>query len=58
MRLVQAAAALVWIVYGVVIHSAPVIGANVVVSGLALVSVLRPRGNTPGTPAGTGEEQA
>jgi Bacterial inner membrane protein len=41
LRLVQAAAALVWIAYGVLIGSMPVIAANVIVSGLAVYSVQR-----------------
>jgi len=38
LRLVQAAAAVVWIAYGVAMQAAPVIAANVVVAGLALWS--------------------
>lgn len=47
LRLVQAAAASLWIVYGVLIGAAPVIVANVIVAGLALLSLLR----APRTPA-------
>jgi inner membrane protein len=43
LRRVQAAAALVWIVYGVAIHSLPVIVANVIVSVLAVYSTRRAR---------------
>ena len=43
LRLVQAAAAVMWIGYGVVIRATPVIVANVVVAGLALYSSLRAR---------------
>jgi hypothetical protein len=38
LRKVQAAAALLWVAYGAVIHSMPVIVANVVVAGVALWS--------------------
>jgi hypothetical protein len=41
LRRVQSVAALVWIVYGVMIHALPVIGANVVVASLAFYSSLR-----------------
>ncbi len=41
LRLVQASAALVWIVYGVLISSRPVIASNVIVSGLAVYSAWR-----------------
>lgn len=43
LRLTQALAALVWIAYGLVIHSLPVIGANLIVSGLAAFSAIRRR---------------
>jgi hypothetical protein len=42
LRVVQAAAALLWVVYGVLIHSLPVVVANVVVAGVAVVSGLLP----------------
>ena len=38
LRLIQAAAALLWLTYGVALHAAPVIVANVIVAGLALWS--------------------
>jgi uncharacterized protein with PQ loop repeat len=38
LRRVQAAAAVLWIVYGVLIQAAPVIVANLVVAGAALLS--------------------
>jgi hypothetical protein len=38
LRLTQAAAALLWLAYGVVLQAAPVIVANVIVAGLALWS--------------------
>lgn len=41
LRRVQAAAAVVWIGYGVAIGSAPLIGSNVLVAGLALYSSRR-----------------
>ena len=42
LRRVQAAAAVLWIVYGVLIHALPVIVANVVVAGVAIYSSLGP----------------
>jgi Bacterial inner membrane protein len=41
LRRVQAVAALLWLTYGVLIHSAPVVVANVIVASLAMVSSLR-----------------
>ena len=41
LRRVQAAAAFLWLVYGVMIHSVPVIVANVIVTGVALGSSFR-----------------
>ena len=41
LRRVQAAAAVLWVVYGVLIQAAPVIVANLIVAGVALVSSLR-----------------
>lgn len=41
LRLVQAAAALLWIGYGVIIKAPPVIVANLVVAALAVASALR-----------------
>ncbi len=38
LRLVQAAAACLWMSYGFAIHSAPVIGSNVIVIAAALYS--------------------
>ena len=43
LRRVQAAAALVWIAYGVAIRSLPVIVANVIVSARAVYSARRAR---------------
>jgi hypothetical protein len=53
LRRVQAAAAVLWVVYGVLIHAAPVIVANLIVASVALVSSLgswrglRARGELP-----------
>jgi hypothetical protein len=41
LRRVQAAAAVLWVVYGVLIQAAPVIVANLIVAGVALGSSLR-----------------
>jgi hypothetical protein len=41
LRRVQAAAAVLWVVSGVLIQAAPVIVANLIVAGVALVSSLR-----------------
>ena len=41
LRRVQAAAAVLWVVYGVLIQAAPVIVANLIVAGVAFVSSLR-----------------
>jgi len=41
LRKVQAFAAILWIAYGVVIHSFPIIISNVIVAALASVSALR-----------------
>ena len=41
LRRIQAAAATLWIVYGVAIHSAPVVVANVIVGLAAIFSSLR-----------------
>ena len=42
--------ALLWMVYGVMIHAVPVIGANLIVSSLALYSAWR-AGASSGRPA-------
>ena len=44
LRLVQAAAAGVWIVYGLLIRAIPVIAANAIVAAIALLSMWRLRG--------------
>lgn len=41
LRRIQAAAASLWILYGVAIHSAPVIVANVIVAVVAIYTSLR-----------------
>ena len=41
MRLVQAAASLCWILYGILLHSVPVIVANVIVVTMAVFSAWR-----------------
>ena len=41
LRKVQAGAALVWVVYGIMIHALPVVVANLVVASVAVVSGLR-----------------
>ena len=41
LRRVQAAAAVLWVVYGVLIQAAPVIVANLIVAGVAFASSLR-----------------
>lgn len=41
LRRIQAGAAVIWIGYGLAIGSAPLIGANVLVAGLALYSSRR-----------------
>jgi hypothetical protein len=50
LRRVQALAALLWIAYGVVIRSLPVIVANVVVAAIAGYSSLRPAAPDPDSP--------
>lgn len=41
LRRVQAGAAVLWVVYGALIHAAPVVVANVIVAGVAFGSSLR-----------------
>jgi hypothetical protein len=38
LRRVQACAALLWVIYGVIIHAAPVVAANLVVAVMAVYS--------------------
>ncbi|MFN8651859.1 MAG: hypothetical protein U0133_08180 [Gemmatimonadales bacterium] len=50
----QAAAALLWMTYGITIHSAPVIVANIIVATIALGSVIfRRTRSEPAAPAPT-----
>ena len=47
LRWIQAAAALIWVAYGVMLHAAPVIAANVIVAVVAVGSSWRtPRAET------------
>jgi len=48
LRMVQALAALCWIVYGLMLHAVPVVAANVIVATLAVYSAWR---NAPETNA-------
>jgi len=41
LRKVQAGAALLWVIYGLIIHAFPVVVANLVVASVALYSSLR-----------------
>jgi hypothetical protein len=43
LRRVQAAAAVLWLIYGVVIHALPIIAANALVAVVALWSTFIPR---------------
>jgi hypothetical protein len=49
LRRVQAFAALLWIGYGVLIHSIPVIVANAIVAGVAVVTAMRGKANYQST---------
>ena len=42
LRRIQAMAAMLWVVYGVMIHAMPVVVANLVVAGVAIYSSWRP----------------
>jgi uncharacterized protein with PQ loop repeat len=50
MRWVQAAAALCWMTYGILLHAVPVIVANIIVAGLAVYSSFRPVAHPETTP--------
>lgn len=50
MRWVQAAAALCWMTYGILLHAAPVIVANMIVAVLAVYSSFRPVAHPERTP--------
>jgi hypothetical protein len=43
LRLIQAAAAVLWVIYGIRIHSAPVVGANLIVGIAAVYTSARRR---------------
>ena len=49
MRLMQAAASLLWILYGVAIQATPIIVANVIVASLAVFSAARESSATKAT---------
>jgi hypothetical protein len=53
LRLMQAAAALVWVVYGAMLQAIPIIVANLLVAGVAAYSAVQ--GLRPGRVAGTAE---
>jgi hypothetical protein len=46
LRKVQAGAALLWVIYGLIIHAMPVVVANVVVAGVAGCTVFRGAGTS------------
>jgi hypothetical protein len=47
LRRIQGAGACMWLAYGVLIHSWPVIAANVIVASAALLTSLRPPAPDP-----------
>jgi hypothetical protein len=50
LRLVQAVAAILWTLYGVVLHATPIIVANIIVATLAIGSAFRENfGRNPST---------
>jgi hypothetical protein len=49
LRRVQSLGALLWVVYGTLIHALPVIGANILVASIAIWSSFAPA--RPGRPA-------
>jgi hypothetical protein len=57
MRRIQGLAALLWLSYGLLIGSKPLVVANAIVAGLALFSSLRPHAGTSPKPASRGEGQ-
>ena len=57
LRRVQAGAAVLWVVYGFLIHAAPVVVANLIVASLALVSLRRWAGGREGVEVG-GERES
>ena len=48
LRRVQAGAALLWVIYGLIIHAFPVVVANLVVAGMAAYSTRRGRASCAG----------
>ena len=54
LRMAQAAAALVWVVYGVILHAQPIIVANLLVAVVAVYSSLgaERRATEPASPVG------
>ena len=52
LKKIQAAAACLWIVYGIAIGAVPVVVANLIVAGAALYSSLRPLSSRAHEPAG------
>jgi hypothetical protein len=50
LKKIQAAAACLWIVYGIAIGAVPVVVANLIVAGAALYSSLRPLSSRAGEP--------
>jgi hypothetical protein len=48
LRRVQAGAALLWVIYGLMIHALPVVVANIVVAGMAAYSSRPRRARTAG----------
>jgi hypothetical protein len=56
MRRLQALAALLWMTYGLLIHAAPIVGANVVVATLAIWSARGSRAARP-HPVARGNEE-
>jgi hypothetical protein len=47
LRRIQALAAILWMIYGLIIHAVPVIVANAIVACVAMWSSLRQQGRTP-----------
>jgi len=58
LRRIQAAAALLWVAYGAMIHALPVVVANLVVASVAVWSTLLRRGEPAVVPVKAEEEAA
>src|SRR5476649_1390498 len=56
LRKVQAGAAMLWVVYGLIIHALPVVVANLVVASVAVYSSLRRGSIQEALPDGRGSE--